>query len=98
MRRIASFVLVVLLASCVTPTTRGGSYVRLTQNPMATQGGEFLGNVGAVDIWSIDGAVATIRNEAAAMGGDLIFVTYAGPNSQGFAAVTGEVYRMGGTR
>ena len=72
--------------------------VRLTQNPMATQGGKFLGNVGAVDIWSINGAVATVRNEAAAMGGDLIYVTYAGPNYQGFGAVTGEVYRMENTQ
>lgn len=81
-----------LTAACVTVTPQG-QRVRVTSNPEAVKGCEFLGNVkstsgfGSTTSLAASNTERTLQNKTAKLGGNVLFIVTSGGHS------TGEAYR-----
>lgn len=91
--RIVSVALAVTsLGSCVSLSEKGNQ-VRVTSNPDAVKGCEFLGNVKATSGWGGSAGTGlagsntekTLQNKAAEMGGNVLFVVSSGIHASGEA-------------
>lgn len=90
-RRIVLVLLAGMLPACVSTTPRGAE-VRVTGNPDAVKGCEFLGNVKATSTFhGAAGGLAssntekTLQNKTAALGGNVVFVVSSGVHASGEA-------------
>ncbi len=97
MNRLGLLVLGIVLVGCVSLTSEGKK-VRITSNPEAVKGCAFLGNVRSTSTLSgnVEGLAAsanekTLQNDAAALGGNVIYVISSGRHA------SGEAYRCGGS-
>jgi hypothetical protein len=83
-------------AGCVSVSKQGAS-VRVTTNPEVVRGCQYLGSVNSTSGWGGPAGTglgtanteADMRNKAAGLGGDILFVTATGVHA------SGEVYKQG---
>jgi hypothetical protein len=81
-----------LLAGCVSVSPEGEE-VRVTSNPDVVKGCKFLGNVKATSGWggpagtglASSNSAKTLRNKAAKLGGNVVFVVESGIHAEGEA-------------
>jgi hypothetical protein len=87
------------LVSCTTQLTTTAENIRVTNNPEAVRGCQYLKTIhhrslsGGVMFDGSENAMNKIRNEAAELGGDIVLlVSESGTNQTGIS-VTAEVYK-----
>jgi len=93
MKRGIMLCLLIAAAGCVS-TTPEGSKVRLTRNSQATAGCKFIANVSAGN--GMGDVENRLKNEAAKVGGDLVFLDSTSLKENPFLAHA-EAYRCEGT-
>src|SRR6266536_1417447 len=82
-----------LLATTCATVTPESQKVRTTQNPQATAGCKFLGNVDVTNTWGPGDSEKKLRFEAAKMGADVLYI---GPRMfTKFVTAHGEAYFCG---
>lgn len=85
-----TFLLVLFCASCASLTPEANA-VRVTQNPAATTGCKFLGDVEATNTWGSGDSEKKLRIAAAKMGANVLFI---GPRMfTKFVTAHGEAYK-----
>ena len=94
MRSAKTLLLVLLLGQgCASLTPEAGA-VRVTQNPAATEGCKFLGDVEVTNTWGAGDSEKKLRIAAAKMGANVLFI---GPRMfTKFVTAHGEAYRCEG--
>jgi len=96
-----AMMLLLPLAGCTATLTATGGQVRVTNNPEVVRGKEYIGTVhqGAMAggmagvVNSSERAYTKLRNKAAEMGGDTVYVVSESGNNVSGVTVTAEVYR-----
>lgn len=98
--RLIAIVAVLSLSACASLTPKGAT-VRLTTNPDVVKGCQYLGEVRGTDrMWgglagqgvAEDNAETRLRNKAAAMGADTVFLNISSTTTSG-SKQKGEAYR-----
>lgn len=60
--------------ACVATLTPEGGKVRVTENSQATVGCTFISNIKAPDEWTEGDSTPNLQNQAAKLGGNLVFL------------------------